>query len=130
MTNTMILALGFPKHSQLPGSILKSTRALLTREAGKLNPIGANHISFTVTDLDRSCRWYESLSELETVLNEEHETRRARVHRVNGSDLYLGLVEHATVQPGFDPTRVGLDAFGFRVATQEDMEAYASLFDR
>jgi catechol 2,3-dioxygenase-like lactoylglutathione lyase family enzyme len=93
------------------------------------NPIptaGINHISLTVSDVERAQQFYSDLLgfRLLTMFGP-----RALLH--NGSVL-LGLgpaPEHVIAGDRFDENRIGLDHVSFNVASMADMEAAASLLD-
>lgn len=91
---------------------------------------GFHHLSLTVRALDASTAWYESLFDLDTVMDETGEERRARVYRLRGTDAMLGLIEH-TGNDGtaFRPDRTGLDHAAFAVASRADVDAWAERLD-
>lgn len=92
---------------------------------------GFHHLSLTVRDLDASTIWYESLFDLETLMDEPGSERRARVYRLRGTSVMLGLVEHADNDgSGFRPDRTGLDHAAFSVASRGDVDAWAARLDQ
>lgn len=91
---------------------------------------GFHHVSLSVRDLDVSTAWYEALFDLETVLDEPGGDRRARVYRLQGTDVMLGLTEHSSNDGGaFRPDRTGLDHAAFSVAARVDIAAWAARLD-
>lgn len=92
---------------------------------------GFHHLSLTVRDLDASTTWYESLFDLDTVMDEPGSDRRARVYRLRGTSVMLGLTEHAGNDgSGFRPDRTGLDHAAFSVSSRDDVDAWAARLDR
>lgn len=87
---------------------------------------GFHHASVTVTDLDRSAAWYESVFDLTELFDEHGDGRRAKVYRINGTHTMLGLVEHSTTgDDRFRPDRVGLDHLAFAVAERGHVDEWA-----
>lgn len=92
---------------------------------------GFHHLALTVRDLDASTAWYESLFDLDTVMDEPGSERRARVYRLRGTSVMLGLTEHAGNDgSGFRPDRTGLDHAAFSVSSRDDVDAWAARLDR
>ena len=91
---------------------------------------GMHHLSLTVRDLDTSASWYERLFDLEAVMDEAGDERRAKVYRLQGTTVMLGLTEHrGNDGSGFRPDRTGLDHAAFAVATRADVDAWAERLD-
>lgn len=91
---------------------------------------GFHHLSLTVRDLDASTAWYESLFELDTVMDEIGGERRARVYRLRGTDAMLGLTEHTSNDgTAFRPDRTGLDHAAFAVAGRAEVDIWAERLD-
>jgi catechol-2,3-dioxygenase len=91
---------------------------------------GASHVSFSVSDFDRSLRWYREVFGAEVMLDEPAERRRAAVLRLPGTDLLIGICQfHERQDSAFDPTHVGLDHFAFSVATRDDLDVWAVRLD-
>ena len=92
--------------------------------------MGMHHLSLTVRDLDTSASWYERLFDLEAVTDEAGDERRAKVYRLQGTTVMLGLTEHrGNDGSGFRPDRTGLDHAAFAVATRADVDAWAERLD-
>ena len=91
---------------------------------------GMHHLSLTIRDLDTSASWYERLFDLEAVMDEAGDERRAKVYRLRGTNVLLGLTEHrGNDGSGFRPDRTGLDHAAFAVATRDDVDAWAERLD-
>jgi catechol 2,3-dioxygenase-like lactoylglutathione lyase family enzyme len=50
---------------------------------------GFHHLALTVRDLDASASWYERLFELDPVIDEPGDERRAKVYRPDGIALSI-----------------------------------------
>jgi glyoxylase I family protein len=85
---------------------------------------GISHISFSVTDLDRSKRWYAELFGWEEVMAGEDADSRFAVGAMTG-DFLFGLRQHS-VNAGdrFDPRRTGLDHAALAVAGREQLSGW------
>ena len=96
-----------------------------------MSPItGYHHVSFTVTDLDASARWYEELLALKYVMTEQHEGGHARVYVHPESGLFFGL--HAHDRNGgqsFHESATGMDHACFSVASRDELEEWAKRLD-
>jgi glyoxylase I family protein len=91
---------------------------------------GFHHLSLTVRDLDESASWYEGLFDLDPVMDEPGDERRARVYRLRNTGVMLGLTEHRSNDGSpFRPDRTGLDHAAFSVRTREDVDAWAERLD-
>lgn len=91
-----------------------------------MRTIGASHVSFSVSDLDRSLSWYCNTFDAEVLMDEPAEHRHAAVLRLPGSDLLIGICQFYEREEGsFDPTHLGLDHFAFSVAAREDLDLWA-----
>jgi glyoxylase I family protein len=91
---------------------------------------GFHHLSLTVRDLDASASWYEGLFDLDAVMDEPGDERRARVYRLRNTDVMLGLTEHRSNDgSAFRPDRTGLDHAAFSVRARDDVDAWAERLD-
>lgn len=93
---------------------------------------GVSHIDLTVTDLDRSERFYAELFEMKRVLDGRNDVRHFQSRYLLHPDslLIIGLVAHdATIDGGFDEHRVGLDHLSLNVASADDLEAWRDRLD-
>lgn len=97
-----------------------------------MNPpvLGASHVAFTVTDLQRSVDWYRRVLGGEEVLDEPGDERAAVVLHLPGSDLMVGLVWFRDGDgAAFHPHRTGLDHFAFSVEHREELDQWAAHLD-
>jgi catechol 2,3-dioxygenase-like lactoylglutathione lyase family enzyme len=91
---------------------------------------GFHHLALTVRDLDASAAWYERVFDLDLVIDEPGEARRAKVYRLRGTTEMLGLVEHrGNDGSAFRPDRTGLDHAAFSVRTRADVDTWADRLD-
>lgn len=92
---------------------------------------GLHHVAFTVSDLDASIAWYRAVLGLEEVLREQSDPRRAVVLTFPGTQMAVGLVQHAGAGTGerFDATRTGLDHVAFSVAGREELDEWVRALD-
>jgi glyoxylase I family protein len=95
-----------------------------------------SHIRLTVTDIDRSRRFYESVFgwpvAAEVPADADEETRERLSFLFGGvlykvGDFLIGLRPVATDR--FDENRVGLDHLCLRVASRDELETAATLLD-
>ena len=84
-------------------------------------------MSLTVTDCERSTRWYTDVLGFEVVFTEGDASteRRASVMRFAGGGFSVGLTQHGVGDDRFDPTRTGLDHAAFTVAERDDLDRWA-----
>ena len=88
---------------------------------------GLHHLGLTVSDAERSARWYEAVLGFERVggFGDTAAPRQKVFLRHPGFDIRLGLVEHhGAAKDRFDETRAGLDHLAFEVPTHADVEAW------
>jgi glyoxylase I family protein len=85
------------------------------------------HIAVTVSDLDRSTRWYTALFGSEPVLDEDEESGAFHhtVYALSGGQLF-GI--HTHTQPGaasFDERSPGLDHVAFTCSGRGELQQWA-----
>jgi catechol 2,3-dioxygenase-like lactoylglutathione lyase family enzyme len=90
------------------------------------------HVAITVSDLDRSTRWYGDLFGAEPVLDED-ETVGGFHHTVfvlDGGQLF-GLHTHPGSGPDgpFNERRTGMDHVAFACANRAELESWAQRLD-
>ena len=91
---------------------------------------GFHHLSLTVRDLDTSAPWYEAVFDLDLVMDEPGDERRATVYRLRHTDVMLGLTEHRSNDgSAFRPDRTGLDHAAFSVPTRDDLDVWVERLD-
>lgn len=87
--------------------------------------VGGHHIALTVTDADRSAKWYASLLGMSVVLSGDDDSVKFRVLADAGSGWVLGVREYHGREGGdFDEFRTGMDHFAFCVESRESLEAW------
>lgn len=89
------------------------------------------HVAVTVTDLDRSTRWYSELLGAGPVLDEDEETGgfHHTVFVLGGGQL-LGLHTHPqAADDRFDEHRTGLDHVAFACRDRAELQAQAARLD-
>lgn len=93
---------------------------------------GIQHIAITVSDLDRSTRWYARLLGADPVLDEDEEsgTYHHTVFALDGGTL-LGLHTHmgAETKERADERRTGLDHIGFALSGTAELEQWRDRLD-
>ena len=91
---------------------------------------GASHVALSVSDLGRSLAWYQKVLGAEVMLGESTDARVAEILTLPGTSLLIGLSQHhSRAEGGFDPTRTGLDHFGFAVESRKDLDRWAEHLD-
>jgi glyoxylase I family protein len=84
-----------------------------------------HHLALTVTDLDASVRWYESVFGVEFMMDAPHQGGVGRVLADEARELMIVLHRHEANDGGlFGETSTGLDHAGFFVPTRADLEAW------
>ena len=89
------------------------------------------HIAVTVTDLDRSTRWYSELFSAEPVLDEDEESGgfHHTVFVLDGGQLF-GLHTHPRgAGDMFDEYRTGLDHVAFACGDRSELVSWAARLD-
>ncbi|HEX8496439.1 MAG TPA: VOC family protein [Actinomycetales bacterium] len=99
---------------------------------------GFAHVRLTVTDIDRSRQFYDSVFGLPVAFEvpaDADETTRAALDFLYGGVIYqlggslLGLRPAATGDDRFDENRSGLDHLSFAVASRADLDAAVEHLD-
>ncbi|HYB89192.1 MAG TPA: VOC family protein [Streptosporangiaceae bacterium] len=89
------------------------------------------HVAVTVTDLERSTRWYGELLAAEPVLDEDEQAGgfHHTVFVLGGGQL-LGLHTHPRAAGDtFDERRTGLDHVAFACRDRDELQAWAARLD-
>lgn len=90
---------------------------------------GVSHISFTVSDLDRSVAWYQHVLGLHLVMPTERPGIRGAI-LVHTSGLMVSLAQHESgAGDAFDELRTGLDHLSFAVADRDALAAWERHLD-
>lgn len=101
-----------------------------------INPQAYAHVRLTVTDIDRSRAFYDSVFGLPVAFElppEADEATRQQLSFLYGGVIYqlgdslLGL--RPVAHDRFDPDRAGLDHVSFAVADQAELDAAAGMLD-
>jgi len=80
-----------------------------------------HHLAITVTDLDASVRWYESVFDVHPILDIRHLGGVGRILAGTDRQLMIALHRHDANDGGlFTETATGLDHGGFAVPTYDD----------
>ena len=89
------------------------------------------HVAVTVTDLERSTRWYTALFDSEPVLDEDEQggAFHHTVYALSGGQLF-GLHTHVEPTAGsFDERRTGLDHVSFACSGRGELQQWADRLD-
>jgi catechol 2,3-dioxygenase-like lactoylglutathione lyase family enzyme len=90
---------------------------------------GFGHIDLTVTDVDRSVRWWEDVMGFRLV----HTRTRPDFKLctvIHSSGFFIGLMEHTNgTGARFNERAAGLDHFALRVPDRVSLEAWAKRLD-
>lgn len=89
------------------------------------------HVAVTVTDLERSTRWYTELFGSEPVLDEDEQggAFHHTVYALAGGQLF-GLHTHVEPTDGtFDERRTGLDHVSFACSGRGELQQWADRLD-
>jgi catechol-2,3-dioxygenase len=91
---------------------------------------GFRHAGLTVTDLERSEKWYAEVLGLRTLFRESEGSRSAVIMGLEGTSLMLGLVHFADgANDGFSALRTGLDHLCLAVPSRREVEDWAARLD-
>ena len=84
-----------------------------------------HHLALTVTDLDASVGWYESVFGIKFLMDAPHEGGLGKVLADEAWELMIVLHRHDENDRGlFHETNTGLDHAGFLVASRAELEAW------
>ena len=88
------------------------------------------HVTLTVSDLDRSVRWYERLFDTKLVIAEEPGPFRRAVWLVGGQTLvgFHQFPDPADTLP-FNERRVGLDHLALACSSRSELDAWQARLD-
>jgi catechol 2,3-dioxygenase-like lactoylglutathione lyase family enzyme len=90
---------------------------------------GFGHIDLTVTDVDRSVRWWEDVMGFKLVHTRERPDFKLCTV-IHASGFFVGLMEHTNGIPDqFDERAVGLDHLALRVPDRAALDAWAKRLD-
>lgn len=84
-----------------------------------------HHVGITVSDLERSVRWYERSLGMVRWMNETFTGGRTAGLMRPGTSLYLGITQHDTSQGEvFAEQRTGLDHLTFAAGTRQELKEW------
>jgi glyoxylase I family protein len=84
-----------------------------------------HHLAITVTDLDASVLWYESVFDVHPILDVPHDGGVGRILAGSDRQLMIALHRHDANDGGlFAETATGLDHGGFAVRSRRDLELW------
>ena len=84
-----------------------------------------HHLALTVTDLNASVRWYESVFDVHPIHDIPHAGGVGRLLAGADGQLTIALHQHATNDGSLSSeTTTGLDHAGFAVPTRRDLELW------
>lgn len=90
-------------------------------------PARLHHVAITVTDVDASVRWYESVFGLSFRMEAPHEGGTGMLLADETWELVIVLHRHdANENELFKETVTGLDHVGLGVATRADLESWVA----
>lgn len=90
-----------------------------------LTPPRLHHIALTVSDLDASVRWYESVFDVHPLMDVPHDGGVGTILADPERNLMFALHRHDTNDSRlFAETTTGLDHAGFNLPTRGDLEAW------
>jgi glyoxylase I family protein len=102
-------------------------------ESDDLSLEAVHHLGLTVSDVERSARWYARVLGFEEVgrLGDDRSERRKVFLRHPRLAIRLGLVRHrSSSRQRFDETVTGLDHLSFAVADRAALERWCERLDR
>lgn len=89
------------------------------------------HVAVTVTDLDRSTRWYAALFGADPVLDEDEQggTFHHTVWALDGGQLFGIHLHNSPSKTSFDERNAGLDHVSFGCADRGELQKWESRLD-
>jgi glyoxylase I family protein len=84
------------------------------------------HVALTVSDLDKSVPWYETLLDAKPVLDEDTGPFRHVVWSIGSTLLGIHGFPDGKTDVGFDERRPGLDHLAFQCASRSELEQWES----
>lgn len=92
---------------------------------------GVSHISFSVSDCEKTARWWQEVFDLPQVFQiDDEETWRAILLELPDGSA-IEFQQHAANEgESFDPVRTGFDHLGLEVASRDELVAWQAHFER
>jgi glyoxylase I family protein len=92
--------------------------------------MGFSHVDLTVTDHERTARWWQDVMGFKLVNRHHAETLDVNA-MVHPTGVSVNLVTHAAAEASdaFDERRVGLDHFALRVADRDELQQWVEHLD-
>ncbi len=88
-------------------------------------PLRLHHLALTVTDLDASVRWYESVFDVQFLMDTPHDGGVGKILADPDRQLMFALHRHDTnAGQLFAETTTGLDHAGFSLPSRGDLQIW------
>jgi glyoxylase I family protein len=87
------------------------------------------HISFSVTDCDRTAQWWTRIFGFPKVYEIQHDTWRAILLELTAGTVIEFQQHDSNGGEAFDPTRTGFDHLGLHVASREELLRWQEHFE-
>jgi glyoxylase I family protein len=89
-----------------------------------------SHISFSVSDAEKSARWWQEVFDLERVMELDDEGWHAVILGLTDS-IAIEFQQHdANEGETFDPARTGFDHMGLKVDRREELDEWQAHFEK